>query len=674
LDKGDIEGAQTLLNTVEPYRKAIASFPRAETGIAGSKKAIAAQREWTERHSEKALQLLSEAELGFSSSFVKDISVRVHREISEDRIRAALAKSIDTPLQRIERLKVLQTAVAVDPGNEQASLALAKDASDLAKILLANADHSDQLSASAARVSVERFHIAEEWIKGDPAFSKTEELLRSLAYPANKVQIAIDDPDGCLPIVSKRSLRSVLQKSLAPTVEVNDLGPNLSIRLKAFSCASVDVPHNSIERINSTYVAATSRMPNPEYLRLETLLASAEAELNRAAVAYAGGANFSTGLALGLARGNVNRIQQALAQTTPSISEDINQQYQYEKFEAYRSYGIRSTIQMTSGSQPIAETKVIVSDEQRSSGISGVLPQDKSGIRNAEPSFLSMEESAHKTADEFSKKLGIAVRELIAEHFAIIALDHAQDSDQRLAAVLDFHDLSRGTKYQFDPSSASFQAAILNGGSSMKDYLDSLTLPVKERQPAAAVQAFQEAKHLDLERAISSVVGVETDTNTSGSGFFVASNCLVVTNAHVIEAAETVIVRDSSKKIFVAQLLARDSDRDLALLSTTARTCSVLPLGDSSNVAIGQEVYAIGNPLGLTGTVTKGIISAIRSVSGMTYIQIDATINPGNSGGPLLATDGDVFGVTTFKVKGFEGLNFAVASNEIRAAFSQFLH
>jgi S1-C subfamily serine protease len=179
---------------------------------------------------------------------------------------------------------------------------------------------------------------------------------------------------------------------------------------------------------------------------------------------------------------------------------------------------------------------------------------------------------------------------------------------------------------------------------------------------------------MDLDAAITSVVGVETDADKSGSGFFVSANCLVVTNAHVIEGAETVIVRDSSKKIFVAQVAAKDVDRDLALLTTNARACSALPLGNSDGVAIGQEVYAIGNPLGLTGTVTKGIVSAIRSVSGRRYIQIDATINPGNSGGPLLGTDGAVIGVTTFKVRGFEGLNFAVAANEIRSAFGQFLH
>jgi serine protease Do len=99
-----------------------------------------------------------------------------------------------------------------------------------------------------------------------------------------------------------------------------------------------------------------------------------------------------------------------------------------------------------------------------------------------------------------------------------------------------------------------------------------------------------------------------------------------------------------------------------------------LPLGNSDAATIGQDVYAIGNPLGLTGTVTKGIVSAIRSASGRSYIQLDATINPGNSGGPLLDTDGAVIGVTTFKIRGIEGLNFAIAAHEIKNTFQQVFH
>lgn len=90
-------------------------------------------------------------------------------------------------------------------------------------------------------------------------------------------------------------------------------------------------------------------------------------------------------------------------------------------------------------------------------------------------------------------------------------------------------------------------------------------------------------------------------------------------------------------------------------------------------MAQGQDIYAVGNPLGLTGSVTKGVVSAVRSVADTSYIQIDATINPGNSGGPLLDGDGKVVGGTTFKIRGFEGLNFAVSAEDVKAAFGPLL-
>jgi serine protease Do len=130
------------------------------------------------------------------------------------------------------------------------------------------------------------------------------------------------------------------------------------------------------------------------------------------------------------------------------------------------------------------------------------------------------------------------------------------------------------------------------------------------------------------------------------------------------------------QKLFTASVLANDDQRDLALLRTSARACTPLELADLANSAVGSEVYAIGNPLGLlAGTVTRGIISAFRtSEDGIRYIQLDASVNPGNSGGPLVDRDGRVLGVTTFKVEGHEGLNFAVSSTEIRKAFDRFLH
>jgi serine protease Do len=148
----------------------------------------------------------------------------------------------------------------------------------------------------------------------------------------------------------------------------------------------------------------------------------------------------------------------------------------------------------------------------------------------------------------------------------------------------------------------------------------------------------------------------------------------VLTNNHVVNGAETIVVKNSTKKLFIGQVLTRDTRRDLALLTVGAHGCHYLRIGDQTQTRVGQEVYAIGNPIGLSNTVTKGIISAYRSAKdGVIYVQLDATINPGNSGGPLLTRTGLVNGVNTFKVSGYEGLNCTIAASEITEAFRSYI-
>ncbi len=175
-----------------------------------------------------------------------------------------------------------------------------------------------------------------------------------------------------------------------------------------------------------------------------------------------------------------------------------------------------------------------------------------------------------------------------------------------------------------------------------------------------------------MEAALDAVVSIETDTGRGGSGFFVSPSCLLVTNEHVVEGAETIIARTANKKLLSAELVSKDTDRDLALLRTNARSC--LGLSFENNVRVGQEVFAIGSPLGLANTITRGIVSAFRETSsGVHYVQIDAALNPGNSGGPLITNAGSVVGVNTWQFKGAQGLNFAVAASEVKLAFRSFL-
>ena len=175
------------------------------------------------------------------------------------------------------------------------------------------------------------------------------------------------------------------------------------------------------------------------------------------------------------------------------------------------------------------------------------------------------------------------------------------------------------------------------------------------------------------------VVQIVTLSGT-GSGFIIDADGLVVTNAHVVQGFKTVDVRLANGRSYQAEVLGVDSDTDLALLDLRAfRDFQPVILGDSDAVAVGDDVIAMGFPLGgndiLIGSpsVTGGIVSAKRvSKLGVELLQTDAAINPGNSGGPLFGRDGRVVGVNTAKVfesgdgRPVEGIGLAVAINEVR--------
>lgn len=165
-----------------------------------------------------------------------------------------------------------------------------------------------------------------------------------------------------------------------------------------------------------------------------------------------------------------------------------------------------------------------------------------------------------------------------------------------------------------------------------------------------------------VSRAAAAVVLIRTPAST-GTGFFVTQD-LVLTNAHVVDGQSFVTVRLASGQTIDGRVERTSADLDLAIVRATARPDAnqILQLGSATPVRPGQEVIAIGSPLGLQNTVTRGIVSAVRTTGGVELIQTDAAINPGNSGGPLLDRDGRVIGVTTLKVmRGAESLGFAVA-------------
>jgi S1-C subfamily serine protease len=167
-----------------------------------------------------------------------------------------------------------------------------------------------------------------------------------------------------------------------------------------------------------------------------------------------------------------------------------------------------------------------------------------------------------------------------------------------------------------------------------------------------------------------------------GSGFIIDKDGHVLTNYHVIADARTVEVSLHNRKTYRATVVGVDRSHDLAVLQIKAPDLQPMTLGDSTHLQVGQKVYAIGNPFGLSGTLTRGIVSSIRSVQepdGITIdeaIQTDAAINPGNSGGPLLNWHGEVIGINTMiasNVGQSAGIGFAIPINTAKAVLNDLV-
>ncbi len=163
-----------------------------------------------------------------------------------------------------------------------------------------------------------------------------------------------------------------------------------------------------------------------------------------------------------------------------------------------------------------------------------------------------------------------------------------------------------------------------------------------------------------------SVVSVVTETSL-GSGFVVSPNGLVVTNLHVVAGRAEVLVVIGGEKLPVKRIYNGDIKRDLVVLEVETKGLRALRLGDSDRVRTGEQVVAIGNPLGLDHTVSNGLVSAVREVAPeLTMLQISAPIAPGSSGGPLFNDRGEVIGVATGILVGGQNLNFGVPVNYLK--------
>jgi len=218
-------------------------------------------------------------------------------------------------------------------------------------------------------------------------------------------------------------------------------------------------------------------------------------------------------------------------------------------------------------------------------------------------------------------------------------------------------------------------------------------LQLTEAEAAPAYDAEEQNNIAVYKKVLPSVVNITSTTlvfnffygavpqQGQGSGFILDRAGHVLTNYHVIEGANRGIeVMLSNKRRYTAKVVGTDRAHDLALLQIDAPNLEPVTLADSTDLSVGQKVYAIGNPFGLSGTMTRGIISSIRTIGGSggapieDAIQTDAAINPGNSGGPLLNSRGEVIGINTMIASNgadqSSGIGFAIPINTAKAVLA----
>ena len=219
-----------------------------------------------------------------------------------------------------------------------------------------------------------------------------------------------------------------------------------------------------------------------------------------------------------------------------------------------------------------------------------------------------------------------------------------------------------------------------------------------ELTEAAGPQTFDSEEQTNIEvykKGIPSVVNITSTAvafdffygpvpqEGQGSGFIIDKEGHILTNYHVIANAREVEVTLHNKKKYKATVIGRDRSHDLAVIQITAPGVVAATLGDSKALVVGQKVFAIGNPFGLNGTMTRGIISSLRPIrtpEGAEIdeaIQTDAAINPGNSGGPLLNSRGEVIGINSMIATGGSnqsaGIGFAIPINTAKAVISDLI-
>lgn len=226
-------------------------------------------------------------------------------------------------------------------------------------------------------------------------------------------------------------------------------------------------------------------------------------------------------------------------------------------------------------------------------------------------------------------------------------------------------------------TSTNLEAKIDTSNADINSKINSLTENLMKTQTdlTKQISALKATASSDfsgiIEQSVKGVVTIKTDIS-QGTGFIITENGYVVTNAHVLSQAKYANAVLSNQNVRPMDLIGYSANLDIALLKIEG-TYEDLELANSNDIKVGEKVIAIGNPLGLSFSVTEGIVSATdrEGINNLPYyIQTDAALNPGNSGGPLINKQGQAIGINNFKASA-ENIGFALESNYIKQTVNE---
>lgn len=443
------------------------------------------------------------------------------------------------------------------------------------------------------------------------------------------------------------------------------------------------------EPVWSSFLAGYQRVPNPHYTQALLDYQQAQREYTAFVMQNNPWGQLAASIGVAIAR-------RKLEQTPQFLEEPLYQTYQYTRrlVQERGQIAIKVSLLDARAHRECASDTVIERDNHTVIEIAGAHPKDRGGATNLS---YSVEQSAERREQMKGKAFQAAAEKIAAfaataqryrseELFALGAVREGTEAALRYAIPV----LSSSAIWTGDSSTLIEELHtqhLLNGlpdsgaDRSAREWtsrsLPSKTLLARRRQPEIESVTVVASRELSAEEVVNlakpAVVTIRTFV-ADGSGFFVDSRGLIITNAHVIENARDVGVSLADGRRFTATVVLSDSWRDIAVLLIEGGRFPVLAFRSGGEPAPGENVLAIGAARGLDHTVTRGVVSGHRRLGeiqetlsrdpDLRLIQTDAAINPGNSGGPLIDKFGRVIGMTTMKLRG-EGLGFAIAASEL---------